>query len=146
MFLEYHLPASLVGRWCLEVNRRPSGDNAANRLGGEEGLSPRFVSGEVGHLILGCVRIEVAAALYELWALASPAPVFRGIAVDAVEGFVCHACARPMIACAGAAGVLVFSAVLGHVTPALTFEAAHGLLFVLDWMEVFHVVVEAVKY
>ena len=34
MFLEYCLPAGLVGQWCLEVNRCPSGDNAANRLGG----------------------------------------------------------------------------------------------------------------
>lgn len=97
-------------------------------------------------MILRCVRVEVVAALYELQALASPAPMFHGIAVDAAEGFVCHACARPMIACAGATGVLVFSAVLGHVTPALTFEAAYGLLFVLDWTEVFHVMVEAVKY
>ena len=97
-------------------------------------------------MILRCVCIEVTAALYELQALVSPTPMFHGIAVDAVEGFVCHACARPVIACAGATGVLVFSAVLGHVTPALTFEAVHGLLFVLDWMEVFHVVVEAVEY
>ena len=93
-----------------------------------------------------CVRVEIMAALYELQALASPAPMFHGIAVDAAESFVCHACAHCMIACTGAAGVLVFSAVLGHVTPVLTFEAVHGLLFVLDWTEVFHVMVEAIKY
>ena len=48
MLLEYCLPAGPVDWWCLEMNRCPSEDNVTNRLGGEEGLSPRFVRGKWG--------------------------------------------------------------------------------------------------
>lgn len=86
------------------------------------------------------------ASLYELWAFTTPAPVVCGTTVDAAICFVRRAYIRSMITSTGATCVSVFSAVLGHMAPALAFEAVYGLLLILDQVEMLHVVVKAFKY
>lgn len=112
-------------RWC----------EVAWGSGGEEGLSPHLLCWEVRHAVLWCGFIKCSASSLELWARAIPAGVAIRVTAYAVGGTVQRARVCPMVLCAGATGIAVFSTVPGHVAPPLALQATERLFFVLGWAE-----------